>query len=166
MTDVQADMTVDQAGSIKVSGDKYHLTLGDITVICDGVNVWTYSAKTNEVMIDLAEDIYDEEGMSPAELFTVWETGFKHNYAGEETLAGKSCHVIKLFPKDPSQKTFHTIQLFIDKKAMEMKRAVIMGKEGTEITYDLENFDTGFINSGAFKFKKAKYPGVEVIDNR
>lgn len=166
MVDVQADMTVDQQGSIKVSGDKYHLMLGDVTVICDGENVWTYSKKTNEVMIDLAEDIYDEEGMSPAELFTIWETGFKHNYGGEENLTGVDCHVIKLFPKDPSDKTYHTVQLYIDKDAMVMKRAVILGKEGTTITYDLTNFDTGFINSTAFRFDKGRFPGVEVIDNR
>lgn len=166
MVDKQADMTVDQQGSIRVSGENYHLTLGDITVICDGENVWTYSKKTNEVMIDLAEDIYDEEGLSPADLFTVWETGFKNQYDSEQSLNGVDCHVIKLFPNEPQDKTYHTIKLFIEKEEEVMKRAIIYGKEGNDITYDLENFDTGFIASTAFRFDKSKYPGVEVIDNR
>jgi outer membrane lipoprotein-sorting protein len=166
MVDKQADMTVDQEGSIRVSGENYHLTLGDITVICDGENVWTYSKKTNEVMIDLAEDIYDEEGLSPADLFTVWETGFKNQYDSEQSLDGVACHVIKLFPKEPQDKTYHTIKLFIGKEEEVMKRAIILGKEGNDITYDLENFDTGFIASTAFRFDKSEYPGVEVIDNR
>ena len=87
MVDKQADMEVDQRGSIKVSGDSYKLKLGDNTVVSDGENVWTYSKKSNEVMIDLAEDIYDDEGIAPAELFTIWETGFKNQYAGTEISA-------------------------------------------------------------------------------
>ena len=47
-----------------------------------------------------------------------------------------------------------------------MKRAVIYGKEGNDIEYDLTSFDVGYINSSEFKFDKTKFPGVEVIDNR
>jgi outer membrane lipoprotein-sorting protein len=166
MTDKQSGTSVNQKGSIKVSGDSYKLVMGDITVLSDGTNVWTYSKKTNEVMVDLAEDVYDEEGIEPAQLFTIWETGFKNQYVALETLDGKSCHAIKLFPKLPKDKSYHTIKLYIDEKAMEMKRAIIYGKEGNEIIYDLNSFDTGYINSSEFKFDKTKYPGVEVIDNR
>ncbi len=166
MVDKQADMEVDQEGSVKVSGDSYKLEMGDYTVICDGENVWTYSKKSNEVMIDLAEDIYDDEGIAPADLFKIWETGFKNQYAGTETIGGVACDVIKLFPTDPGGKSFHTIKIFIDGEALEMKRAVIQGKEGNDTTYNLNSFDTGFINSSEFKFDPSKYPGVEVIDNR
>ena len=166
MVDKQADMEVAQTGSIKVSGDSYKLQLGDITVICDGENVWTYSKKSNEVMIDLAEDLYDEEGIEPAELFTIWETGFKSQHAGEEDVAGVKCDVIKLFPNDPEEKIFHTIKIFIDQEALEMKRAVILGKEGNDTVYNITSFDTGYIQSTEFKFDKSKFPGVEVIDNR
>jgi outer membrane lipoprotein-sorting protein len=166
MIDKQADMEVDQSGSIKVSGDSYKLNLGDITVICDGENVWTYSKKSNEVMIDLAEDIYDEEGIEPAELFTIWETGFKSQHAGTQSVGGVECEVVKLFPNDPEEKVFHTIKIFIDPDALEMKRAIIHGKEGNDTVYNITSFDTGYIQSTEFKFNKSKFPGVEEIDNR
>ncbi|NND94333.1 MAG: outer membrane lipoprotein carrier protein LolA [Flavobacteriales bacterium] len=166
MIDKQADMEVDQQGSIKVSGDSYYLTIADITVISDGQNVWTYSKKSNEVMIDLAEDLYDEEGIEPAELFTIWETGFKSQHAGNETVAGVECDVIKLFPNNPEDKAFHTIKIYIDTEALEMKRAIIMGKEGNNTVYNITSFNTDYIQSTQFKFDKSKYPGVEVIDNR
>ncbi|NNC84403.1 MAG: outer membrane lipoprotein carrier protein LolA [Flavobacteriales bacterium] len=166
MIDKQADMEVDQSGSIKVSGDNYKLQLGDIMVICDGENVWTYSKKSNEVMIDLAEDIYDEEGIEPAELFTIWETGFKSQHAGEETVNGTDCEIVKLFPNEPQEKVFHTIKIYIDPEALEMKRAMILGKEGNDTVYNITSFDTGYIQSTEFKFDRSAFPGVEVIDNR
>ena len=166
MVDKQADMEVDQTGSVKVSSDNYKLEMGDYTIICDGENVWTYSKKSNEVMIDLAEDIYDDEGIAPADLFTIWETGFKNQYAGTEDVNGVSCDVIKLFPIDPESKSFHTIKIYIDSEALEMKRAIIQGKEGNDTIYNLNSFDTGFIKSSEFKFDQSIYPGVEVIDNR
>jgi outer membrane lipoprotein-sorting protein len=166
MMDKQADMEVDQKGSIKVSGDSYKLNIGDITVVCDGENVWTYSMKTNEVMVDLAEDIYDEEGIEPAQLFTIWETGFKSQHIGTEPVSGVECEVIKLFPNDPKEKAYHTIKIFIDKKALEMKRAIILGKEGNDTVYNITSFNTDYIQSTEFRFDKSKYPGVEIIDNR
>jgi outer membrane lipoprotein-sorting protein len=166
MVDKQADMEVDQSGSVKVSGDSYKLEMGDFTIMCDGENVWTYSKKSNEVMIDLAEDLYDDEGIAPTELFTIWETGFKSQYAGEETINDAKCDVIKLFPINPEDKSFHTIRIYIDSEALEMKRAIIQGKEGNNTTYNLDSFDTRYIKSTEFKFDKAQYPGVEVIDNR
>lgn len=166
MVDKQADMEVKQSGSVKVSGDSYKLEMGDYTVICDGENVWTYSKKSNEVMVDLAEDIYDDEGIAPADLFTIWETGFKNQHAGTESIDGVSCEVVKLFPTDPKGKSFHTIKIYIDSEALEMKRAIIQGKEGNDTIYDLNSFDTGFIGRSEFKFDESKYPGVEVIDNR
>jgi outer membrane lipoprotein carrier protein len=166
MIDKQADMEVNQSGSVKVSGDSYYLQIGDYTILCDGENVWTYSKKSNEVMIDLAEDIYDDEGIAPADLLTIWETGFKNQYDGTEMINGLACDVINLFPIKPQEKSFHTIKIYIDAEALEMKRAIIQGKEGNDTIYDLNSFDTGFIKSSEFKFQEAKYPGVEVIDNR
>ncbi len=166
MVDKQADMEVAQTGSIKVSGDSYSLVLGDVMVICDGENVWTYSKKSNEVMIDLVEDIYDEEGIEPAQLFTIWETGFKNQYAGIESISGVQCDVIKLFPNNPGEKSFHTINIFIDQETLEMKRAIILGKEGNNTIYDINSFDTGYIKTTEFKFDPSRFPGVEEIDNR
>lgn len=166
MVDKQADMEVDQSGSVKVSGDSYTLEIGDFTIVCDGETVWTYSRKSNEVMIDLAEDIYDDEGIAPTDLFTIWETGFKNQYVGTETINGVECDVIKLFPTEPKEKSFHTIKIYIDAEALEMKRAIIQGKEGNDTVYNLNSFDTGFIKSSEFKFQETNYPGVEVIDNR
>lgn len=166
MVDRVADLTVEQSGTVKVSGDKFKATFEDNIVISDGDNLWTYSGKTNEVMIDYAEDAFDEQGVHPADLFTIWETGFKSAHGGVHEVNGVTCDLIKLFPNDPSEKSYHTIRVYIDKDKMEMKRAVVMGREGSETTYDITSFNTDFIKSDVFTFNKASYPGVEEIDNR
>ena len=167
MLDKQAGVDETMRGQIKVSGSKYKLSLADNLVISDGQNLWTYQKKSNEVMIDLAEDMYEEEGIKPADLFKIWETGlFKYSHGGTATVDGKSCELVKLHPQDPSDKDFHTILVYIDADALEMKRAIIKGKEGNDTIYELKSFNTDFIKSEVFTFDESKHPGVEVIDNR
>ncbi|HBL37528.1 MAG TPA: gliding motility protein, partial [Flavobacteriales bacterium] len=62
---------------------------------------------------------------------------------------------------------FHTIQLFIDEDALELKRAVVKGREGTDVTYDVLTFKPqAKIPAGTFRFDPAKFPGVNLVDNR
>jgi len=167
IVDEQSGVDKKLEGNIQVSGDKYRVLLDDNLIISDGDNLWTYSKKSNEVMIDLAEDMYEEEGIKPADVFRIWETGlFKYQHGGEESIEGTTCELIKLYPDDPEDKDFHTIKVFIDSNALEMKKAVIMGKDGSQTIYKLNSFNTDFIKSERFGFDQSKYPGVEVIDNR
>ena len=76
MIDRQSDFEMDQAGEIWVQGDRYHLELGEYTIICDGSTVWTYEPEMGECYIDDAETIA-EDGIDPAKMFTIWEEGFK-----------------------------------------------------------------------------------------
>lgn len=163
--DKQADMESTQAGSVKVAEEKFELSLGDNTVISDGNSVWTYNKESNEVMIDYLEDMFEDD-ISPSKIYTIWEEGFKHSYDGKVTVDKVSCDKIKLFPNDPSDKNYHTIQLFIDQANMVIKRIVVLGKDGTDITYTISNFQKQQYAGTMFHFDSSKFPGVEVIDNR
>jgi len=165
LVDKQADMEQSQSGSIKVSGEKFELSLGDHTVLSDGNSVWTYNTASNEVMIDNLDEMFEDD-ISPTKLYTIWEEGFKHSFAGEEEIDKVNCTVIKLFPNDPSEKNYHTIMLYVDENAMVIKRATILGKEGTDISYTISNFQKQGYAASEFHFEKSKHPGVEVIDNR
>ena len=55
--------------------------------------------------LKLTED--DEESMlNPITIFTMYETGFKYVKADDNTIAGTSVNVIRMYPLDPSEKTF------------------------------------------------------------
>ena len=166
LTDKANDMEMTQEGRIEIEGDKYHLDLGDYLVISDGETVWTYETAINECYVDDAEELA-EDGMDPSKLFTIWEDDFRSEWRGNTTVGGRSVAQVHLYPNSTDDKSFHTIQLYIDEKALELVRAVVKGREGTDVQYDVHTFEPNAALDGArFVFKAANYPGVDVIDNR
>ena len=115
MEDKQADLNVEQKGNVIIQGEKFVLDLDEnFELISDGSTLWTYSKEGNEVMIDNVEDVYDEEGIKPSEIFTVWEKDFQKYYDSEATINGKKVDVLKLTPTNPKDKSYHTVRVFID----------------------------------------------------
>lgn len=165
LADKIADVEQTQEGMLKMQGKKYFIKLGDNSIFSDGQTRWTYNEDMNEVYIDNAEG--GEDVLNPTDLYTVWETGFKHYYDGEVTENGTRQHLIKLNPNKPDEKAFHTVKLFVDKGKMEVTKMEILGKQGDDYTYFVKTFKTDKDYPGStFVFDKSQYPGVEVIDNR
>ena len=166
LIDKANDMEMTQEGTIEIEGDKYHLDLGDYVVISDGESVWTYERSINECYVDDAEELA-EDGMDPSKLFTIWEDDFRTELRGEQNLGSEQVTVVHLYPKDAQDKSYHTIQLFIDEASLELVRAVVKGREGTDVQYDVHTFEpNAVVNAGRFSFKPDSYPGVDIIDNR
>lgn len=165
LDDQAADVHHSQDGLLKMMGNSYFIQLGENQIYSDGRTRWTYSEEMNEVYIDDAQG--DDNELNPTQIFTVWETGFKQYYQKEVVEDGRKCHLIKLVPTEPADKSFHTVQLYIDIAKLEIVKIVILGKQGDNFTYDVKTFLT---NKGYsmtdFTFNPANHPGVEVIDNR
>ena len=162
----QANLSIEQKGKLKINGDKFRLNLDDYIVITDGVTTWTYNKADNEIMIDNNADIEDDSQIKPSEIFTIWETGFKYAYEKSEAVAGINCDVIKLFPKDPSKRSFHTIKLYISANS-ELKKMIVNGKSGDNYLYQINKLvpNENFTES-TFTYKASEFPGADVIDNR
>jgi outer membrane lipoprotein-sorting protein len=166
LLDVQAGLDISQSGSIKVSGEKYNLDLSDYVIVNDGETFWSFDKAGNTVQIDYAEDMADGS-LQPSQMFTIWEQDFKNEYKGETTENGKACHVIYLYPNDPTSKPYHTIQLSIDKAKMEVVKIVVKGREGQDMIYDVKSFKPNEgVSEDDFTFDIKAHPGIEVIDNR
>jgi outer membrane lipoprotein-sorting protein len=165
LIDKQADMENTQKGNIKATDDKFELTLGENTVVSDGNVVWTYNSGSNEVMIDDLDEMFEDD-ISPTKLYSIWEEGFKNTYGGEESLDKVKCDIIKLFPDDPAEKNYHTIVLYVTSIDPTIKKVKILGKDGTDIAYSIDNFVKQSYPATRFRFNNSDYPGVEVIDNR
>jgi outer membrane lipoprotein-sorting protein len=108
-----------------------------------------------------------EEGMDPSKLFTIWEDDFKNELKGSTVIDGRAVTHVNLYPNQGDEKPFHTIQLFIDEATMEMVRAVVKGREGTDVTYDVTSFKPrAEVSASKFQFNAEDFPGVSIIDNR
>ena len=163
----QADLRMEQNGTIQLKGDQYVLDLDDYRIITNGTTTWTYAKEDMEVYVDNNADVQDESSIKPSEIFTIWESGFKYKYGGEETIDGELCHIIKLFPKDPESRNFHTLVLAVSKSDKTLKKITALGKSGENYTYLVKSITPNVaLNDQAFTFNKADYPGVDVIDNR
>jgi len=164
LVDLKNDFELSQEGIVQIQGDRFHLNLGDYVIYSDGETVWTYEPEMNDCYVDDAE-VMREDGMDPSALFTIWEEDFKREWMGRSTISGRDCAHVNLYASE--EKPFHTMQLFIDDKALEIVRIVMKGREGSDVTYTVKSFSTSLeVKPGMFTFPASKHPGVNVIDNR
>ena len=157
------DINESQAGKAQTKGDKFHYTTTDREVFCDGETVWSYIKDDNECYIDDVEDLSD---FNPSEIMTIWDKNFNHQYV-KEVSPGSNIHEVKLFPSNPKESKYHTIVLTVDRNKKQIKKVIIKTKDGLTLIFSITKFITNTdISDSAFKWVKAKHPGVTEEDNR
>ncbi len=171
MVNEKDDVNMEREGSLKMKGDKFVLDMGQQIVYSDGETRWIHLKKDNEVQIKNAQKD-GEKGKSgqvvhPTDLFTIWEKGYKYEYAKRIREEGRSYHVIKLYPKDPSGKPFHTIELKIDKKKEAIHEVKVYGKRGTNYIYTVKELKEDIdVKKEDFVFDPSEHPNIEKVDLR
>ncbi|MDB5031678.1 outer membrane lipoprotein carrier protein LolA [Mucilaginibacter sp.] len=134
-------------------------------IISDGKTQWTYLKKDKEVQVSDAD--HSSESFSPAQLFTMYEHGYKYIYTGEQRISGKIYQTIDLTPEDDDKKQFFKIRLQIDKVSKQIYTALIFDKNGNKYTYTLRSFIASpQVPDNTFIFDTKAHPGVEVVDLR
>jgi outer membrane lipoprotein-sorting protein len=156
-----------QEGTIAIKGDKYKLEIARQEVLCDGKAVYTILKEAKEIQINNMPDPNATESINPANIFTMYEKGFKTKYEGEKTEGGKTLQIISLFPTDPKGKQYHTIKLYIDKNLKQISKVLILSKDGNNYTYVVKSFTTNTsIAENTFTYIASQYPKFEIIDLR
>ncbi len=162
--DQKTKKTESQTGSITLQGNKFNFTMKDQTVMNDGKTTYTFLKESNEVQI--SESKNDPNAITPTNIFTMYERGFKSKYIGDKKVAGKNVQLIELVPED-AKKAYSKIELSIDKAGKYVNEAKVFNKDGNIITYSVVKFTPNTpVTDDLFSFNKAKYPGVEVVDLR
>ncbi len=167
VSNTESKQTDKQSGTLQLKGDKFKLEVKGQTIYCDGKTQWTYIKESNEVQINNAPDSKATDNISPVNIFTIYEKGYKYKYEKEDVLNGVKVDVIDLFPLNPDKKSFHTIKLFIDKAKKQIISVKIMNKNGTVNIINLKTFTPNVeMPEPTFIFDKKNYPGVEEVDMR
>ncbi len=133
-------------------------------IISDGKTQWTYIKKDNEVQVNDADN--NPQSLNPAQIFTIYEKGYKYLFTGEVKQQGIVYQQIDLTPTD-SKKSFFKIKLQVNKVKSVIYSAAIFDKNGNKYTYILTSAASDFKGADTiFGFNKKNYPGVEVVDLR
>lgn len=152
---------ITQQGKIYIKGEKYFLSLTDQEIYCDGTTITTYLKQDNECYTRKVADVEPGEIVSPSQLLTIWEDGYKYKYIQETTYADRPAHEIHLYPNDPAKSKFHTVILKIDAERNEVVFFMVKGKDGSNTKYKISKFEKNVaIADAKFIFDKAKHPGV------
>ena len=171
--DQQNNVQQTQNGTLLIQAktNKYKLTLyneGSAStvqeeIISDGKNQWTYTPKDKEVQLNKAEN--SEAAFNPAQIFTIYEKGFKYIYNGDENVKGKLYQVIDLTPEQ--DKEFFKVRLYIDKVKKQLYSATIFDKNGGRFTYTIKTFTPNVpATDASFTYDAKAHPGIEVVDLR
>jgi outer membrane lipoprotein-sorting protein len=162
----QAKVNESQKGTLFVNAaaNKYKVSMTDKDLISDGKTQWTYLKDDKEVQVNDAAS--NDDAMNPAQVFTMFEKGFKYLYTGERKVGTKVYQMIDLSPVD-TKKPYFKIRLSIDKAAKQIASVSIFDKNGSNYTYNITAFSGGAaVPESTFAFDTKKYPGVEVVDLR
>ncbi|WP_413666541.1 outer membrane lipoprotein carrier protein LolA [Mucilaginibacter sp. Mucisp86] len=171
----QAGIKETQTGTLisKAKTGKYRVTLYnsaakpevDKEIMSDGKSQWTYLKKDKEVQVSDADKGGD--GLSnPAQIFTMYEKGFKYLYTGEQKIAGKAYQTIELTPED-DKKAIFKVKLTIDKVKKQIYSALLFDKNGNRYTYTVRTFTPNVPAPDAtFAWDTKGHPGVELVDLR
>jgi len=133
-------------------------------IISDGKTQWTYLKKDNEVQVNNTDN--SGSGLNPAQVFTIYEHGFKYIYNGDVKIKGRTYQEIDLTPEDIN-KPYFKVRLEIDKVKKQIYSALVFDKNGNRYTYALRSFVPNIqVPDNTFSFDVKMHKGVEVVDLR
>ncbi|PZP43818.1 MAG: hypothetical protein DI598_15295 [Pseudopedobacter saltans] len=147
-------------GKLIVSGNKYHITQGDNTIISNGTQLWNYDKSANEVNVSTPSSAAGS--INPDKLLTgsFSATDFNYKLVSKD---GSLFHIL-LMPAD-ARKNFKQIDLYVSKAQNMITKASVIDKTGNTTFFQLSNIKTNVsVPASQFVFDKAAHPGVEVID--
>jgi outer membrane lipoprotein carrier protein len=142
--------------------NKYRLETEGQTIVTDGVTVWSYSASTNQVLIDRFAP--DDRSFTPERLLEGGPSDFTPSLLGTERGKKGTLYIIKLIPKD-DHSFVTSLKLWIDDGDWLTRKAEVIDANGKETLYTVEDIR---INIGLrdSKFNFDIPAGADVVDMR
>ncbi|RZA02238.1 MAG: outer membrane lipoprotein carrier protein LolA [Sphingobacteriaceae bacterium] len=133
-------------------------------IISDGKTQWVYNQADKEVQVNNVGKSTD--GFNPADIFTIYEKGYKYLFTGTKKIGGKIYQEIELTAEN-DKTNFFKIKLQVDKVKKQIYSAQIFDKNGNRYTYTIKSFTPNPpVTAATFTYDAKAHPGVEVVDLR
>lgn len=147
-------------GTVWIKANKFKLNYANQEIFCNGITIWTYSPDDQEVTL---EDYKKrDKSITPNEIFTVYQKGYKSKYEGPTTEGGKVNDVIRLVPKKKANYAY--LKLEID-NSYKINKVIQHYKNGTEVTIEMNKLTPNAnIKDDFFQWSDVGHEGVTVVD--
>lgn len=170
----QAGIKQTQTGTLitQPKANKFKITLfkagtsADVQqeIINNGKTQWTFLKAEKEVQV--ADANTKGDSFNPAQLFTLYQNGYKYLFTGTQKIGGKLYQMVDLTPED-SKSPFFKIRLAIDKTTRQIHSAMLFDNGGGKYTYLLRTITPNApATESTFAFDAKAHPSVEVVDLR
>ncbi|MDR2583414.1 MAG: outer membrane lipoprotein carrier protein LolA [Fibromonadaceae bacterium] len=152
---------IQKSGTLITSNqNKFALTMHDLQVMSDGVNLWQYNPLQKQVLIKLTADL--ENKLQPSEiLFRYLNT--KAVNTKNELWKGKNVHALLLNPSKYKDQ-FKSMEVWLLPTDCSPVRLHTIDNFGNDTWYSIENLNKGKFSEKEFKFIVPL--GVDEIDMR
>jgi outer membrane lipoprotein carrier protein len=159
----QPENTIDSVnGSIILSKNKYHLTLGDNIIWFNGETTWNYLPAEKEVTITKPDKKDHSFQNHPSDIYTMYKSGYKCRLIDDEA----DICIIDLYPDDIKSDLIR-VRLTIKKPELSLIGLEYKRKDGIVITLHISDYNLREKpDADTFVFKAEKYKGVEINDMR
>jgi outer membrane lipoprotein-sorting protein len=161
LQNIKENIQQESKGSVILKGNLYYLNFMGMTRIYDGKKNYTIVPEDEEITISsLNED--DENAITPAKIFTFFNSGYKYSMDILQNIKGRKIQYIKLVPIS-SKDGRKEILLGIDVQTKHIYNLIEIGKNGTKTTLTVNSFKTNQpLSKNQFTFVESKYPNYYI----
>ena len=158
--DGQKKQVAKQSAQVLYNKGKYHLTMQDQELICDGTTVWQWNKTAKEVTVNnLGND--DIDLLNPGRLLSNYSHSFKAKYIRTDD---DGTAIVDLQPR--SARSYHKIRLYLNEKDGLLRRMEVQKYDSGREIYDIAGFKRSSAAAGTFTYDASQHPDVELIDMR
>ena len=150
-----------EKGNVWLKGKKFRLDYASQEIYCNSLFTWTYSKDDAEVTKENFK--LKDNSITPNEIFTIYNKGFKSKYEGPIVRNGKNYDVIQLVPKNAANYSY--VKLEIDKATNKIQRVIQHYKNGTEVAIEVTSLVPNTPLADAFfEWNAAAHADVAIVD--
>ena len=146
-------------GTIKLSGQKFHIALTGMNIWFNGKTMWSYVEENMEVNVTNPTPA-EVAKLNPYSFVTLYKSGYKTKFDKSTSVY----HDIILTAVN-NDKDFKNINVRINKSNMQLMY-VKMQTENGSVEIKVNSYKSAKFKPDTFVFNKKKYPGVDIIDLR
>ena len=161
LQNTKSQLNMDVHGEATLSGENYNVEFMGSTYIYNGAKLYIVNREDEQITVSNQTDS-DEGLISPTNILTFYEKGYRAEMDIEQTVRGRKIQYIKLTPIK-SDSEYKQVLLGIDINTKHVYNAIVTENSGTKATFTLLSLKTDQpLSKKCFNFDPTDYEGWDI----